>query len=83
MAVLFTADTSTIRMKRMLTLALSLFCMLSFAGCGTSLDEEAADLGTGDRGGRPYAAYIADDVTKAEITHILGGQTQEWTAEGE
>ena len=70
-------------MKRMLTLALSLFCMLSFAGCGTSPDEEAADPGTGDRGGRPYAAYIADDVTKAEITHILGGQTQEWTAEGE
>ena len=39
--------------------------------------------GSDDRGGRPYAPYIGSYVTKVDVTHILSGQLQEWTADGE
>ena len=36
-----------------------------------------------DRGGRPYAPYIGSYVSKVDVTHILSGQSQEWTVDGE
>ena len=39
--------------------------------------------GSADRGGRPYAPYIGSYVTKVDVTHILSGQLQEWTVDGE
>jgi predicted small lipoprotein YifL len=39
--------------------------------------------GSDDRGGRPYAPHIGSYVTKVDVTHILSGQLQEWTVDGE
>ena len=67
-------------MKRMVGIVLSCACLFSLASCGA---EPASDApGSGDRGGRPYAPYIGDDVTKVEVMHVLSGQVEEWTAEG-
>lgn len=68
-------------MKRIVGVLLSCVCILSFAGCGA--DSNTNVPGSGDRSGRPYAAYIGDDVTKVDIMHVLSGQVEEWTAEGE
>lgn len=43
----------------------------------------ASAPGSADRGGRPYAPYIGSYVTKVDVTHILSGQLQEWTVDGE
>lgn len=36
-----------------------------------------------DRHGRPISAWIGDDVTEVKITHILMGQSTEWSIEGD
>jgi hypothetical protein len=43
----------------------------------------ASAPGSDDRGGRPYAPHIGSYVTKVDVTHILSGQLQEWTVDGE
>ena len=67
-------------MKRYIALLLTLCLPLVAAGCGSG---DITDPGSGDRGGRPYAAYIGEDVTKVEVIHVLSGQVEEWTAEGD
>ena len=62
-------------MKPITILFPALICVLCLTGCVPAPGASGP--------GRPIAAYIADDVTKAEITHRAGGTVTEWTAEGE
>lgn len=50
-----------------------LLCALLLTGCGSH------SAGPG----RPIAAYIQEEVTSAEITHMANGETASWTVEGE
>lgn len=61
-------------MKTITILFSALICVFGLTGCVPA-------PGAGGPG-RPIAAYIADDVTKADITHRAGGTVTEWTAEG-
>lgn len=70
-------------MKKYIALLLALSLTLIAAGCSSASTGNSADPGSDERGGRPYAPYIGDDVTKVEIMHVLGGQAEEWTAEGD
>ena len=62
-------------MKTITILFSALICVFGLTGCVPA-------PGAGGPG-RPIAAYIADDVTKAEITHRAGGTVTEWTVEGD
>ena len=59
------------QMKTITILFSALICVFGLTGCVPA-------PGAGGPG-RPIAAYIADDVTKAEITHRAGGTVTEWT----
>ena len=55
-------------MRRIFSLGMAIFAAcMLLAGCGTQSD----------------APQIGTDVTEVRITHILGGQTAEWTVQGE
>ncbi len=62
-------------MKTITILFSALICVFGLTGCVPAPGASGP--------GRPIAAYIADDVTKAEITHRAGGTVAEWTAEGD
>ena len=62
-------------MKTITILFSALICVFGLTGCVPAPGASGP--------GRPIAAYIADDVTKAEITHRAGGTVTEWTAEGD
>ena len=62
-------------MKTITILFPALICVFGLTGCVPAPGASGP--------GRPIAAYIADDVTKAEITHRAGGTVTEWTAEGD
>ncbi len=62
-------------MKKIISLIIVAIMLVSLIGCA----EQSGD----DKSGRPISAYIGEDVTKIEITHIIGGVETKWTAEGE
>lgn len=62
-------------MEKIAVLIVAFICIFGLSGCVPA----PGSIGPG----RPIAAYIADDVTKAEITHRSGGTAEEWTVEGE
>lgn len=62
-------------MKTITILVSALICVFGLTGCVPAPGASGP--------GRPIAAYIADDVTKAEITHRAGGPVTEWAAEGD
>lgn len=62
-------------MKTITILVSALICVFGLTGCVPAPGASGP--------GRPIAAYTADDVTKAEITHRAGGTVAEWTAEGD
>lgn len=62
-------------MEKIAVLIVAFICIFGLSGCVPAPGSSGP--------GRPIAAYIADDVTKAEITHRSGGTAEEWTVEGE
>ena len=59
-------------MKRITILFSALICIFGLTGCVPAPGSSGP--------GRPIAAYIADDVTRVEITHRAGGTAAERTA---
>lgn len=70
-------------MKKYIAFLLVCSLTLIISGCSSTSTRGSVDSGSDERGGRPYAPYIGDDVTKVEIMHVLGGSVEEWTAEGD
>ena len=62
-------------MEKIAVLIVAFICIFGLSGCVPAPGSSGP--------GRPIAAYIADDVTKAEITHRSGEISAEWTVEGE
>ena len=56
-------------MKKIAVLIVAFICIFGLSGCVPAPGSSGP--------GRPIAAYIADDVTKAEITHRSGGTAEE------
>ncbi len=53
-------------MKKLITLVLSLVCILAFCSCGWNSQKN-------------IATNISGDVTKIDITHRIGGETTNWS----
>lgn len=64
-----------LQMKTITVLFSVLVCIFGLTDCAPAPGSSGP--------GRPIAAYIADDGTKAEITHRAGGTAEERTVEGE
>lgn len=64
------------RDKKYIPLVLALVCMLGLDGC-TSNTNRATEPDSA------ISACIGNDVTSVKITHVLSGQSTEWSVKGD